>query len=104
MTNILVVISKEKNSSSKTQLALELSKTIQKKGNSTTIYLVEDGVYLGWDKNIENLINLGIIMKANEWDLKARGLNGKVHDKIEVKGTDDLFNEISEKNDKVLWF
>lgn len=104
MTNILVVISKEITSYSKTRLAIKLSNTLQKKGNSTTIFLVEDGVYLAWHKNIEKLINLGIIIKAIRWDLKARGLNGKIHNKIEVKGTDDLFNEISEKNNKVLWF
>ncbi|MFX1451868.1 MAG: hypothetical protein ACFFCM_13565 [Promethearchaeota archaeon] len=104
MTNVLIIISKEKFSRSKTQSAIEISKTIQKKGNSTTVYLVEDGVYLGWDVTIDELIKTGIIIKADEWDIKARGLKGKINEKIEIKTTDDLFDEITEKNDKVLWF
>ncbi len=104
MANVLIIISKEKYQSNKTQLAIEISKNIQNKGNSTTVYLVEDGVYLGWDSSINDLIKTGIIVKADEWDLKARGLKGKINEKIEIKTPNDLFNEVAENSDKVLWF
>ena len=104
MVNVLVIISKEKYSSSKTKLAIEISRNIQNKGNSTTVYLVEDGTYLAWDNDINNLIKTGIIVKADEWDLKARGLKEKINEKIEIKTANDLFDEIAEKSDKVLYF
>lgn len=104
MSKVLIIISKEQFSSNKTKLALKLASKIREKGHSTTIFLIEDGAYLAYDNQLNDLINSGIAAKVEEWDLKARGLKGKVNPNVGISNIDDLFAEISEKNEKVFWF
>ncbi|MHA1299880.1 MAG: DsrH/TusB family sulfur metabolism protein [Candidatus Helarchaeota archaeon] len=104
MQKILIVITKEKYSSSKTRFALKLAESFQKKGNLTTLFLIEDGVYLAIDSEVDTLIDSGITVKAEKWDLKARGLKNKIKPYIKINNTEDLFVEISDINDKALWF
>ncbi|MHA1380289.1 MAG: DsrH/TusB family sulfur metabolism protein [Candidatus Helarchaeota archaeon] len=104
MQNVLIVITKERFSSNKTNFALDIAKNIQKKGNPTTIFLIEDGVYLAIDREIDELLNIGITIHAEKWDIKARGLKNKINEHITINSTEDLFNEIYEKNEKSLWF
>lgn len=104
MSNALLIVSKEQYSSNKTRLALKIASKIREKGNSTTVFLVEDGVYLATDNKVEELIEAGITVKAEEWDLKARGLKGRINSKVEIKTSEDLLTEISDRNETVLWF
>lgn len=104
MQNVLIIISKEVYSSSKTQFALKIAENINQKGNPTTIFLVEDGVYFLKHKNIEEFINSGITVHAEKWDLKARGIKDRINPNIKISDMEDLFDQIYEKNDKALWF
>ncbi len=104
MTNAVIIISKEPHSSNKSKLGLKILSKITEKVDSASLFLIEDGVYLAREASIDTLVSTGVTVKAEEWDLKARGLKGKINTKVEVTDTEDLLTEISEKNEIVLWF
>ncbi|MFH1328330.1 MAG: DsrE family protein [Candidatus Bathyarchaeota archaeon] len=112
MTTLLILLS---NSSEKASLALNLAASSEEKGVNTTVFLVEDGVFVARkgqkEKDnanvlgVQDLIDRGINILAEDVSLKARGISSeKIAKDVKVSTLDELVDITMEKSDRTVWF
>jgi tRNA 2-thiouridine synthesizing protein D len=110
--SLLILLS---NSSDEANLALSLAGAFKGRGVDTTIFLIEDGVFVarkGQKRTggtgvleVESLIDKGVNVLAEDLSLKARGLSPeKIVEAVKVSTLDELVDLLMEKSDRAVWF
>jgi len=128
--SLLIIVSKDPYSFEETNLALSIALMSKEENVDTTIFLIEDGVYVARkgqravgrtniSEKLEKLINNGINVLAEDLSLKSRGMASheqdhgdhshvtyyeKIIDGIKISNIDELIDLVMEKSDRAIWF
>ncbi|MCX9084189.1 MAG: DsrE family protein [Candidatus Methanoperedens sp.] len=107
MTDILLVLSKDPYTTETPDLVLDIGLNAREKGNSVSLYLIEDGVTAARKSEFGNKLTAaqqkGIKIYADDKAVLSRSLTGKLIGGVEVKEIGTLLDFIMQK-DRAVWF
>lgn len=108
MSRYLLVNSRDLHEYSASGSILDLATQLQSRGNSVTLYLVENGVLAArqgstFGKALGELASKGVRILAEDLALRVRGIT-RLSTDVAQSNIDELADLVVDGSDKVIWY
>ena len=108
MSNYILIESRDPFDSPDTSFLAETAAALKKRGNTVTVFLVQNGV-LGARKQarksvLPQLLESGVTVLADDFSLRERGIQSdECQSAIKTAGIDQLVDLLVQENTKAVW-
>lgn len=102
MSNYVLILSRNRLESTAASRCLDLATDLRAGGHSVTVFLVQNGVFVGADE-LSDAVDGGVRVVADGFSLRERGLaQSQLHDAVGVASLDLIIDRLV-AGDKVVW-
>jgi len=108
MSNYVFIESRDPFESPDTSFVANTATALKKRGNSVTVFLVQNGVLAirkqARKSQLSQLFESGVTVLADDFSLRERGLDStETHNAVKTSRIDDLVDLLVQPNTKAVW-